>query len=55
MEHDQEIVAKALEIAALMLGETPEHHEEEAVKEVLNGYLPLARLISQRIASGHLN
>jgi hypothetical protein len=51
MTREEEITAKSLEIAALMLGETMEGREEERSKEVLNGYLPLARLIYQRISS----
>jgi hypothetical protein len=53
MEHNQEIRAMALEIAALMLGETMEGREREKVEEVIKGYIPLADRIFQYISSGH--
>jgi hypothetical protein len=55
MTNEQEIRAKALEIAALMLGPTQKLHIAAMAKKTFDEYLPLATYIGSYIASTSAN
>jgi hypothetical protein len=55
MTNEQEIRAKSLEIAALILGPTQKSHIEAMVKKTVDEYLPLATFIGSFIASASAN
>jgi hypothetical protein len=55
MTNEQEIRAKALEIAALMLGPTQKSRIDAMARKTLDEYLPLATLIGGYIASASAN
>jgi hypothetical protein len=52
---EQEIRAKALEIAALMLGPTQKSHIDAMAKKTFDEYLPLAAFIGSYLASTSVN